>query len=181
VVDAALRRLRGRQQLARVDVKHVRGPIRVAASYALATRISGTTLLSASTRATSKAKFPALGPKGGPRQLLTPFDFLVFGFGPVAPPLPATAGETFRSSRESRDYGLFGVTGVSRVLGVKRVKTKAGSFRAVAVRSTLTQPGFSYGSGTRTTWFAPGVGVVKLVFRHGDGSVSTIERLRAGS
>ena len=49
---------------ARVDVKHVRGPIRVAASYALATRISGTTLLSASTRATLKAKFPALGPKG---------------------------------------------------------------------------------------------------------------------
>jgi hypothetical protein len=39
----------------------------------------------------------------------------------------------------------------------------------------LTQPGFKFGSGTRTMWFAPDVGLVKLVFKHGDGSVSTVE------
>ena len=46
------------------------------------------------------------------------------------------------------------------------------------MRSTLTQKGFRYGSGTRTSWFAPGKGLVKLVFRHRDGSVSTVERLK---
>ncbi len=54
----------------------------------------------------------------------------------------------------------------------------AGTFRALAVQTTLTQPGFPFGSGTRTTWFAPGVGLVKLVFRHGDGSVSQVELLK---
>ena len=47
-----------------------------------------------------------------------------------------------------------------------------------AVRSTLRQKGFRFGSGTRTSWFAPGKGLVKLVFRHRDGSVSTVERLK---
>jgi hypothetical protein len=44
--------------------------------------------------------------------------------------------------------------------------------------STLKQPGFPFGSGTRTMWFAPGKGLVKLQFRHGDGSVSLVELLR---
>jgi hypothetical protein len=57
------------------------------------------------------------------------------------------------------------------------VRVPAGRFRAVAVRSTLRQEGFRFGSGTRTSWFAPGKGLVKLVFRHRDGSVSTVERL----
>jgi hypothetical protein len=34
--------------------------------------------------------------------------------------------------------------------------------------------GFKFGSGTRTMWFALDIGLVKLVFRHGDGSVSTV-------
>jgi hypothetical protein len=42
------------------------------------------------------------------------------------------------------------------------------------VRSSLVQPGFPYGSGTRTCWFAPGKGLVKLVFAHGDHSTSTV-------
>jgi hypothetical protein len=44
------------------------------------------------------------------------------------------------------------------------------------VRSNLRQRGFPFGSGTRTSWFAPGEGLVKLVFRHRDGSVSTVQR-----
>jgi hypothetical protein len=40
------------------------------------------------------------------------------------------------------------------------------------------QKGFPFGSGTRTSWFAPGRGLVKLVFQHGDGSVSDVELLR---
>jgi len=42
----------------------------------------------------------------------------------------------------------------------------------------LSQPGFKFGSGTRTSWFAPGKGLVKLVFHHGDGSVSTVVLLK---
>ena len=43
------------------------------------------------------------------------------------------------------------------------------------MRSVLKQQGFPFGSGTRTSWFAPGRGLVKLVFKHGDGSVSTVQ------
>ena len=46
------------------------------------------------------------------------------------------------------------------------------------VRTALKQPGFPWGSGVRTSWFAPGKGLVKLVFEHGDGSVSQVVRLR---
>ena len=166
----------------RVDVKHVKGPIRVAASYALATRTSGTTLLSATASASTKVKFPRLGPRDAPkdsrRHFFTPFDLMVYGFGPVAPPLPVTTGETFRSSRGSRDFKLFGVTGVSKVLGPRTVRVPAGTFKAVAVQSRLDQEGYAFGSGVRTTYFAPGVGLVKLVFAHGDGSVSTVERMK---
>jgi hypothetical protein len=61
---------------------------------------------------------------------------------------------------------------------VQKVKTPAGTFDALVVTSALSQPGFPFGSGTRTMWFAPGKGLVKLVFRHGDHSVSTVERLK---
>ena len=36
----------------------------------------------------------------------------------------------------------------------------------------------AFGSGTRTSYFQPGRGLVKLVFEHRDGSVSTVERLK---
>jgi hypothetical protein len=70
------------------------------------------------------------------------------------------------------------VTGTTAVTGVQSVRVPAGSFRALVVKSTLKQAGFPFGSGTRTSWFAPGKGLVKLVFRHGDGSVSTVELIK---
>ena len=87
------------------------------------------------------------------------------------------AGETTRSSREGRDWTIFGVSGSSTVLKPRRLHTRLGVLDVVGIRSKLTQAGFPYGSGTRTSWFAPDLGLVKLVFRHGDGSVSTIERV----
>src|SRR4051794_9239193 len=73
---------------ARVDVKQVSGPLRVAGAYALATRLSGVTLLSGSTQSAAGkgVKFPALGHS---RRLVTPIDFMVYGFNPVVPPMPA--------------------------------------------------------------------------------------------
>ena len=58
------------------------------------------------------------------------------------------------------------------------MKVPAGTFQALVVRSTLKQTGFPFGSGTRTSWFAPNRGLVKLCFQHGDGSVSTVELVK---
>jgi hypothetical protein len=166
---------------ARVDVKHMSGPINVAGSYTFATRLSGVTHLSGFTKAATRVKFPSLGPRGLPsderRRFFTPFDLMVFGFGPVVPVYPHK-GQTWRSSRDDRDWSVFGVTGRSRVMGRRSVKTPAGRFKAFVVKSTMRQRGYRFGSGTRTMWFAPNVGLVKLRFRHRDGSVSTVERLR---
>ena len=64
------------------------------------------------------------------------------------------------------------------MIGFRRIKVPAGTFRALGVASTLSQKGFPFGGGRRETWLAPGKGLVKLVFHHRDGSVSTVERLR---
>jgi hypothetical protein len=165
---------------ARVDVKHVSGPINVAGSYIFTRNLTGVTQLSASTKAATRAVFPALGPRhgsAGHRHFFTPYDLMVYGFGPVLPAY-VHRGQSWRSSPGSADWRIYGVSGVTRVLGTHRVRTPAGRFKAVEVRSTLHQSGFRFGSGTRTSWFAPGKGLVKLVFRHRDGSVSTVERVR---
>ena len=77
----------------------------------------------------------------------------------------------------SRDYSVFGVTGSTRILGLQTVKAGNKTYQALAVQSKLTQKGFKFGSGTRTSYFAADKGLVKLVFRHGDGSVSTVQLL----
>jgi hypothetical protein len=169
------------KETARFTVKQLSGPINIAGSYIFSTRLDGVTNIGGFTRAATRVKFPPLGPKSLPassrRHFFTPFDLMNFGFNPVLPAYPA-AGTTWRAQVPSRDFSNFGVTGGSRVVGVQRVVTPAGAFQALVVSSSLTQPGFPFGSGTRTSWFAPGVGLVKLVFRHRDGSVSTVVRLK---
>jgi hypothetical protein len=103
----------------------------------------------------------------------SPFDLMNFGLNPILPAYPG-AGQNWSTSRSSSEYITYGVTGTSRILGLQTVHVPAGTFKAIAVRSTLKQPGFPYGSGTRTCWFAAGKGLVKLVFDHADGSVSTV-------
>jgi hypothetical protein len=100
-------------------------------------------------------------------------DLMNFGLNPILTAYPG-AGEQWTSSRTSSEFTTYGVTAKTTVLGLQKVTVPAGTFEAMAVRSTLKQPGFPYGSGTRTSWFAPGKGLVKLVFKHGDGSVSTV-------
>jgi hypothetical protein len=99
---------------------------------------------------------------------------MTFGFSPVLPAYPKP-GDTWSSDLKSRDFAVYGVNGSTRVVGVQKVTVPKGTFRALVVSSTLTQPGFKFGSGTRTMWFAPDIGLVKLVFKHGDGSVSVVE------
>ncbi|MEA2273145.1 MAG: hypothetical protein QOI98_1853 [Solirubrobacteraceae bacterium] len=165
---------------ARVDVKSLSGPIKLAGSYLFSTRLTGVTNVSAVTKSATRAKFPSLGPRSQPkdrrRHLLTPLDFMVFGFNPILAAYPGR-GQAWESAKSSRDFSVFGVTGSAKVAGFRKLKTKLGTFNTLVVRSTLTQPGYPFGSGQRTSYFAPGKGLVKLVFKHKDGSVSTVERL----
>jgi hypothetical protein len=168
-------------QSARVDVKHISGPIRVAGSYGYALRTDGLTNIWGATRAASLAKFPALGPKFLPvqqrRHFFTPYDLMIFGMNPILPAYPAT-GENWAAKQPSRDFSVFGVTGSTRIVGTQRVKVPAGTFTALVLRSTLNQAGYPFGSGTRTSYFVAGKGLVKLVFRHNDRSTSTVELLK---
>lgn len=165
---------------ARVVVKHVKGPIRVAGSYGFTTRADGITHLWTATQSATLAPLPELGPASIPkskrRRFATPLDLLVYGFNPVLPAYVST-GASWSAKVPSRDYSVFGVTGTTTVGGVRQVKVPAGTYTAIAVRSVLSQKGFKFGSGTRVAYFAPDKGLVKLVFRHGDGSVSTVERV----
>jgi hypothetical protein len=166
---------------ARVDVQHLRGPIRVAGSYVFSLRTDGVTNISAFTQAASLARFPALGPRFLPvdrrRRFFTPFDLMVYGMNPIVPAYPAV-GNRWAVRSPSRDFSVFGVTGTTRILGMRTVQTPAGRFRALAVQSTVSQAGFPFGSGVRTSYFVGGRGLVKLVFRHRDGSTSVVDRLR---
>lgn len=166
---------------ARVSVKHVSGPIRVAGAYGFSLRTDGLTSIWGATQAASRATLPALGPRflarDRRRHFFTPFDLMVFGFSPVLPAYPQ-AGERWSAKVPSRDYSIYGVRGTTTVLGLRTVRVPAGRYRALALRSTITQAGFPFGSGTRTSYFAAGKGLVKLVFRHRDGSVSVVERVR---
>ena len=166
---------------ARFSVTSVSGPIRATGAYIYTSRVDGVSNIAASTKAASLAKLPPLGPKSAPpadrRHFFTPFDLMDFGFNPILPAYPK-AGDAWVGKASGRDYDVFGVTGSTKVLGVQTVKVPAGKFQALAVQSVLKQQGFPFGSGTRTSWFAPSLGLVKLVFRHADGSVSLVELLK---
>ncbi|HEY4412854.1 MAG TPA: hypothetical protein VGN06_07635 [Gaiellaceae bacterium] len=162
-------------------VASVTGPLKIAGAYQFTLRDDGLTSVASAVKAASLAKFPPLGPSSLPpakrRHFFTPFDLMTFGFNPVLPAYPSI-GMTWSSDPNSRDFSVYGVDGTTRIVGIQKVKVPAGTFQALVVASTLKQPGFPFGSGTRTCWFAPNKGLVKLVFRHGDGSVSTVELIR---
>lgn len=165
---------------ARFDVKHLSGPIRVGGAYGFTSRADGVTNLWAQTRSATISPFPALGPKALPkdrrRTFATPIDLMVFGFNPVLPAY-GIPGTKWSAKAPSRDFSIYGVVGTTTVLGTRTVKVPAGTFKALAVQTQMRQRGFPFGSGKRTSYFAPGRGLVKLVFKHGDGSVSTVDLL----
>jgi hypothetical protein len=165
---------------ARFGVKDVSGPIRVRGGYVMSIHADGVTSLSTQTSSQSLAPFPPLGPRALPkerrRHFSTPFDLMLYGFNPILPAY-GTPGAVWGSKIPSRDYSVFGVTGSARILGLQTIKVGKKTYRALAVQSKLTQKGFKFGSGTRTSYFAADTGLVKLVFRHGDGSVSTVQLL----
>jgi hypothetical protein len=158
-------------------VASVSGPIKVSAAYGYTLRLDGLSSIWATSKSQSLAKFPPLGPIALPtakrRHFVTPFDLMNFGFNPILPAY-ATVGASWASDPSGRDFDIYGVQGATKIAGIQSVTVPAGTFKALVVGSTLKQPGFPFGSGTRTCWFAPDKGLVKLVFRHGDGSVSEV-------
>lgn len=158
---------------ARLAVNSVSGPMRAAGSYVFSLRLDGLRNTYGSTSAASLAKFPPLGHN---RHFFNPIDLMTFGFNPVLPAYPV-AGMSWRSGNP-RDAQVFGVNGSTTVMGVRTVRVPAGSFHALELRSVLSQKGFPFGSGVRTMWFAPGRGLVKLVFKHRDGSTSVVQLIK---
>jgi hypothetical protein len=167
---------------ARISVKSVSGPIKLAAAYGFTRRLDGVTNIWGISKSASLATMPKLGPANLPeakrRHFRTPFDLMTYGFNPLLPAYPAQGASWTGGPSNGRDYEIYGVTGTATITGVRKVTVPAGTFDALVVRSTLKQQGFPFGSGTRTSWFAPKRGLVKLEFRHGDGSVSLVELLR---
>jgi hypothetical protein len=166
---------------AELSVASVSGPIKVQGTYGYTLRLDGLTGIWSTTSSASLAKLPPLGPSTLPpskrRHFVTPFDLMDFGFNPIMPAYPQP-GVTWSAASTGRDFQFYGVSGTSKVLGMQTVTVPAGTFRALAVQTTLRQPGFRFGSGTRTSWFAPGRGLVELVFHHDDGSTSRVELLK---
>ncbi len=162
---------------ARFTITKATGPLKAKGSYGYSKRTTGITNLWGTTASASAKPLPALGPAGASaatrNHFASPLDLMNFGINPLLTAYPA-AGQTWATSRSSSEFTTYGVTGKSRVLGVQKITVPAGTFEALAVQSTLVQPGYPFGSGTRTCWFAPGHGLVKLVFHHGDSSVSTV-------
>lgn len=164
---------------ARISVRTISGPIKGAAKggvigeYGFTTRLEGVTNLWGSTAGQSLAKFP---PLDHDRSFLTPVDLMVYGFNPLLPAYPETGARW--TSGNARSYQEYGVKGSTRVIGVVSVHVPAGTFRALEVQSVLSSRGHPFGSGVRTCWFAAGRGLVKMVFRHGDGSVSLVQLIK---
>lgn len=162
---------------ARATVNCVSGPIKCSGLYYLTQRTDGLSSIESYVKAASLAKFPPLGPKSAPpsqrRHFFTPFDLMVYGLNPIIGEYPAR-GQTWSVAPNGRDFAVFGAAAKTTVLGVHRVKVPAGTFNALEVKTVLKQAGFPFGSGTRISWFAPGRGLVKLVFSHGDGSTSLV-------
>jgi hypothetical protein len=167
---------------ARFSVKHVSGPIKVAGAYGFTSRADGVTTIWGTTRAATLSKLPALGPKAlaatKRRHFFTPFDLMTYGFNPIFPAYP-DATMSWDGRPTGRDFKVYGVTGTSKVVGIQSVKVPAGTFEnALVLRTTMRQEGFPFGSGTRTSWFVAGKGLVKLVFDHNDDSTSTVLLLK---
>lgn len=160
-------------QSAQVAVKSVSGPLRAVGQYLFSSRLDGLNNLSGQSVAATLVKFPKLGHG---RHFFTPIDLMVFGFNPVLPAYPK-AGDRWRSGNHS-DFSVYGVTGSTRIVGIRTIRVPAGRFHALEVRSVLHQRGHRFGSGVRTSWFAAGRGLVKLVFKHADGSTSVVQLLR---
>ncbi len=158
---------------ARIAVTSLSGPLKASANYIFTVRTNGLRNTWASSSAASLAKFPKLGHDD---HFFNPLDLMTYGFNPVLPAYPVV-GSIWKSGN-AIDFKVFGVTGYTQIVGVGKVHVPAGTFQALQLKSVLTQKGHPFGSGVRTMWFAANVGLVKLVFKHRDGSTTLVQLIK---
>ena len=164
---------------ARVDVAHVSGPIKVDGELRVrqpperADHVSPRPPAARTSRRCRRSA-RATAPRAA-RHFYTPFDLMTYGFNPVIPAYPPR-GDSGALARHAR-LGVCGVTGAHARARHRTSACRRPLQDAVAVRSTLRQTGHPFGSGTRTSYFAPGTGSCKLGVPARDGSVSTVERV----
>lgn len=159
---------------ARFTIASVSGPMRVAGQYGLTVRLTGISSIFGSASAATRVKFPPLG-KG--RRFLSPLDLMSYGFGQILPAYPSKR-DVWRARPGNQAFSVYGVRGSSKVLGIRRLRVPAGRFRALEVRSVIKRRHSRFASGLRYMWFAPNVGLVKLVYHHANGSVSRVVLLK---
>jgi len=87
-----------------------------------------------------------------PKDLQTP---------PVLLKLPSEAGDMWKSKPENAGLGT--ITGCSSTfVGIEEVKVPAGQYKAIRVDSVISLSGEQFKA---SHWYAPGVGLVKMVAR----------------
>ncbi|MEM3489919.1 MAG: post-COAP-1 domain-containing protein, partial [Nitrososphaerota archaeon] len=98
-------------------------------------------------------------------------------------PTPLNLGDSWTGSGSvpGRGQDQITYTATSTALRFESITVPAGTFNCILVETTITAtnslPGADYLSGTRQMWFADGVGLIKLVYNHRDGSVTEAKLL----
>jgi len=88
-------------------------------------------------------------------------------------PASFQVGDTWNGTAE---YGGAVYTGTTTAVASTATVLAGGRTytNCLRIRTVITGP-YSFGTGTRNAWFAPNVGLVKLLYDRDDGSVSTVE------
>ena len=129
----------------------------------------------------TKVTVPALGPAGAPaaqrNHFVTALDLFTFGITRCSRRYP-TVGDHVVDEAPSDDYRTFAVDGHDAVVEMQTVHVPAGTFRALVVTLDAAQTGLPVRQRHTHLLVRAGSGLVKLVFAHRDGSVSTVVRLK---
>lgn len=111
-----------------------------------------------------------LGGSQFPEHFSYAFHFLEAGSNTLLK-YPIIVGEQWTSTG-----GWDGVTttGTTTVIGYDLITVPAGTFYALHTQTQVTTDGHATRSGTKDMWFVNNVGMVKLVFAHDDGTITTV-------
>ena len=114
--------------------------------------------------------------QGGPSFPLPMYMLLYYAYVPTDFfKQPLSSGESWRGYGRT-ESSLPNHKGLSAVISVtETVTVTAGIYTNTLHIHTVISGTDNYLSGERDTWFAPGVGLIKLVYNHNDGSVTTAE------
>ena len=97
-----------------------------------------------------------------------------FGFNPVLTAVPGRGRRAGAPRRSSSEFKTYGVNGTTKVLGVQKVTVPAGNVRGARRAQHAYAARLPVRKRHAHVLVRAGQGLVKLVFDHGDKSVSTV-------